>query len=161
MKPMPERFEDRKRFGLWISVLNRAASIYFSKALKPFGLGPSQQAYLLALSPGEKIRQAELARRLMVDKANAARAVGRLMDLGYLDREFCSGDRREKLVSLTPAGRSVRERAAELSSTWMGELRSSVTPEEWEVMGRGIEKMALREMEFAGDYEPEPESSIV
>jgi DNA-binding MarR family transcriptional regulator len=158
---MPEGSGNGGRFGLWISVLTRAASIYFTKALRPYGLGPSQQAYLLAVAPGEQIRQDELARRLLVDKANVARAVGRLLDLGYLERECCSEDRREKLVRLTPTGWEVRDRAEELSSIWIEELRSAVTPEEWKVLKRGIEKMAAKGMEFAGAYEAEPAGPAV
>ena len=157
---MPEDVVNGGSFGLWNSVLNRAASVYFSKALRPYGLGPAQQAYLLAVSPGERIPQDELARRLMVDKANAARAVVKLLELGYLERECCSEDRREKLIRLSPAGQSVREKAAELSSVWIEELKSAVTPEEWKVLRRGIEKMALRGMEFAGAYEPDFDSNI-
>ncbi|MFP4563250.1 MAG: MarR family winged helix-turn-helix transcriptional regulator [Spirochaetia bacterium] len=157
---MSEGAADRAGFGLWISVLNRAATIYFSKALKPYGLGPSQQAYLLSISPGEKIRQDELARRLRVDKANAARAVAKLLKLGYLERECCFEDRREKLVSLTPAGRAVRDSAAEISSGWIEELKSSVTSKEWGVLIRGIEKMARKGMNFAEDYEPDFDSII-
>jgi MarR family transcriptional regulator, organic hydroperoxide resistance regulator len=157
---MPEGAGNRAGFGLWISVLNRAASIYFSKALKPYGLGPSQQAYLLAIGPGERIRQDELARRLMVDKANAARAVGRLLELGYLERECCPADRREKLINLTPSGRSVRDRAEEISSTWIEELESAVPPREWTALCRGIGKMARKGMDFAEAYDPDFDSII-
>ena len=73
-------------FGLWISILNRSAGAYFQRELSHWGLGPGQQAYLLALSPGKGTTQEELSRQLKVDKANVSRAVKSLMALGYVER---------------------------------------------------------------------------
>lgn len=129
-------------FGLSVSVLTRGAGIYFQKNLKPFGLGPGQQAYLLALSPGEHIIQDELATRLKVDKANVTRAIKGLEQLGYIDRQIPPLDKRSKLISLSSEGLKVRVQLETLASDWVSSLKSVLTQEEWETTVRSLAKMA-------------------
>lgn len=132
-------------------MLNRAAHVYFSKKLTPLGLGPGQQAYLLVVLPGEKVSQDEIARRLVMDKANVARALASLERLGYVHRRPAQADRRVRLVTLTEEGAAARETVEGHMRAWVGELRKAVAPGQWEQLVSTIEAVARRAMEHAMD----------
>jgi DNA-binding MarR family transcriptional regulator len=119
-------------FGRSISLLNRAAGAYFSKSLKPLGLGPGQQAYLLALEPGECINQDALAERLQVDKANVTRALAALEALACVRRLPSARDGRERLIELTARGLSVRDEAEAVASSWARRLQAGFSDDEWD-----------------------------
>jgi DNA-binding MarR family transcriptional regulator len=127
VKPM----ESGNEFGRAISLLNRTAGAYFSKSLKALGIGPGQQAYLLALEPGECINQEALAKRLSVDKANVARALAALEALGCVKRQPSARDGRERLVELAPRGLKVRAEVEEAASRWIRRLQAGFSDEEW------------------------------
>jgi DNA-binding MarR family transcriptional regulator len=123
--------ESGNEFGRAISLLNRAAGAYFSKRLKPLGLGPGQQAYILALVPGERINQDTLAERLHVDKANVTRALSALDALGYVKRLPSERDGRERLIELSPRGLGARAATEEAAAQWLRRLQAGFGEAEW------------------------------
>lgn len=129
-------------FGRSISILNRVAGGYFQKKLKPYGLGPGQQAYLLALLPGEEIIQEQLSLRLKVDRANVTRAVKGLEFLGYIKRTRSDEDKRLWMVSLTVKGFEVRTEVENIARKWLETLKSSVTSEQWSITEECLKVMA-------------------
>ncbi|WP_169730490.1 MarR family winged helix-turn-helix transcriptional regulator [Salinispira pacifica] len=136
--------EDSKgSFGLWISIINRSAQSYFYHKLEPFGLGTGQQAYLLALLPGEEIVQDQLAQRLQIDRANVTRALGSLIKSGYVQRRISPEDRRARLVSLTEKGTEVRREVEGIASQWIETLQKAVSADEWNQSEQTLRKIAL------------------
>lgn len=142
--------ESGNRFGRAISLLNRAAGAYFSKTLKPSGLGPGQQAYLLALAPGERINQETLAERLHVDKANVTRALAALEALGYVDRMPSARDGRERLLELSARGSGARAQAEEAASRWARRLQAGFSDGEWRELEALLERAASNAVEGQG-----------
>lgn len=138
------------RFGAWISVLNRAAQVYFTRVLEPYSIGPGQQAYLLVLEPGERVSQQEIGLRLSMDKANVARSVQSLVSAGYFARRRSADDKRRWEVSLTKAGAHVRSEIEALMQGWVAAIRSDVTEEEWTPFVETLAQIASRAMEHAG-----------
>jgi DNA-binding MarR family transcriptional regulator len=136
--------EEDPGFGLWISIINRSAQSYFQHYLQDLGVGPGQQAYLLAISPGETIKQEELVHRLKVDRANVTRALQSLERSGCIRRSGDPNDRRAKAISLSEEGIAVRAQVLEVAKSWIDILKSTVTPKEWSQVQRILEKMALR-----------------
>jgi DNA-binding MarR family transcriptional regulator len=134
--------EEASGFGRAISIINRKALAYFSRRLKPLGLGPGQQAYLLALDPGEAVPQEELARRLSVDKANVSRAVRGLEELGYLRRVRSGDDARAVELSLTESGRQAREAAETIAADWIALLKRALSADEWRAAESALERIA-------------------
>lgn len=135
-------FDAESRFGQYISLINRAAQGYFYRELKGYNIGPGQQAYLLALFPGEKIPQEELARRLKVDKANVTRAVKALEVQEYIARERHGSDGRSRLISLTPLGIETRREIEEIARLWVEKLKAPLKEEEWAGLNAALEKIA-------------------
>jgi DNA-binding MarR family transcriptional regulator len=78
-----------------------------------------------AIGPGGTTA-AELGRRLGVSKQAAAKTIGSLERLGYVERGADSGDGRRKIVRLTPRGVDVLARSArifdDLRAGWAGTL---------------------------------------
>jgi DNA-binding MarR family transcriptional regulator len=142
MRSKGREMNEKSRFGLWISVLNRAAYKYYNKVLTPYGIGPRVQAYLISLLPGETVTQQDLADRLYVNKANVARAMKQLESRGYVRRVQSHADRRKVQVTLTDRGEQVRNIVEEKMKQWVDELRSHISPLEWEQMVSTIEKIA-------------------
>jgi DNA-binding MarR family transcriptional regulator len=65
----------------------------------------------LRLSDGA-MRMSELAEMALISRSAATRLVDKIEQAGYVERYVCPTDRRGMVVSLTPEGRKVQERAA-------------------------------------------------
>jgi DNA-binding MarR family transcriptional regulator len=118
-------------FGLHLSMINRAAQAYFTRELKNLPVGPGQQAYLLAIQPGEAIVQEELVRRLRVDPANVTRALAALEMAALVRRRPDPQDRRAAIVELTDDGIQVRRQVERISRNWISLLKGGLDDEQW------------------------------
>ncbi|MFP4112988.1 MAG: MarR family winged helix-turn-helix transcriptional regulator [Spirochaetota bacterium] len=143
------------RFGAAFALLNRSAHAYFASRLAPFGIRPAHQGYLLVILPNEEINQERIANRHQVDKANAARAVALLEQLGYVSRRKDPMDRRNWLVSLTETGMEVRAAVESMMREWVEVLSNSVDAGTWRTMLTGVESMARAAAEYASDPGPD------
>jgi DNA-binding MarR family transcriptional regulator len=130
------------RFGLYISIINRAAQGYFYHKLKGFDIGPGQQAYLLTLFPGETIVQDELSQRLKVDKANVTRALKGLENSGYIKRARSTKDKRAWEISLTQKGIEVREEIESISKEWIQLLKKPLSEDDWNHLEKYLRDIA-------------------
>ena len=72
------------------------------------GLSPAQVTALLTLVPGEAIPMRSLAARLDYDASNLSVLVDRLERRGAVERRSDPGDRRVKVLVLTPEGERLR-----------------------------------------------------
>ncbi|MER8187815.1 MarR family transcriptional regulator [Kitasatospora sp. NPDC094015] len=80
----------------------------FALAAGRHGLNPSQAKALKAVQ--EPVPMRALAGRLGCDASNVTGIVDRLESLGLAHRETAAGDRRVKIVAITPAGRTILDR---------------------------------------------------
>ncbi|MBB6480421.1 MarR family winged helix-turn-helix transcriptional regulator [Spirochaeta isovalerica] len=129
-------------FGRSLSILSRAATAYFQRELKPFGIGPGQQAYLLSILPGEILILDELARRMAVDNANVTRAVKALESSGYLEKRPSEIDRRAWNITLTEEGAAVREKVEETAKQWVSGIRSAIDDDSWHTTVKTLDAIA-------------------
>jgi len=82
-------------------------------ALDEFGLTFPQAHALRLLDPEQPSPMNEIADRLVCDASNVTGIADRLESRGLIERRAGSGDRRVKMLALTPAGAEVRERVIE------------------------------------------------
>ncbi|MEZ5077687.1 MAG: MarR family transcriptional regulator [Solirubrobacterales bacterium] len=77
--------------------------------------GISVSAYevllFLAEAPGNRLRMAEIADRVLLSRSGLTRLVDRLVELGYVTRCVADEDRRGSFAELTEAGRRQFEAA--------------------------------------------------
>jgi MarR family transcriptional regulator, organic hydroperoxide resistance regulator len=80
----------------------------FHAACAEHELTKPQAGALLQLDPERPIPMSRLAGALMCDASNVTGLVDRLEDRGLVQRQSAPGDRRIKMLALTPAGARVR-----------------------------------------------------
>ncbi len=73
-----------------------------------FDLSPTQCHVLHLIEPGQPMPMGRLAEALACDASNVTGLVDRLESRGLVQRQLAAGDRRVKVLGLTPAGRRLR-----------------------------------------------------
>ena len=82
--------------------------------LHELGLTFPQAHALRLLDPDRPLPMSAIAERLVCDASNVTGIADRLEARGYVERRSAEGDRRIKVLALTPAGVKVRERVLAL-----------------------------------------------
>lgn len=90
-----------------INKLYRYTQSYTDDTLKRFNLSSGTYPYLLMLSKNEGISQNQISKKLNVDKAMSARAIKRLIDLGYIKKDVDEEDSRAYKLFLTDSAKAV------------------------------------------------------
>jgi MarR family transcriptional regulator, lower aerobic nicotinate degradation pathway regulator len=101
-----------------------------NEALADEGVLKSRFRVLLAMADDGPLSQAELGRRVHVDRSDMAAVVAELEDLGYVTRERDATDRRRNVVALTAAGSDALERMDAAVETAQARLLEPLTPDE-------------------------------
>lgn len=79
---------------------------------RPHGLSPAQFNVLNLLAPhASGLRASDLAAQLVVDPSNITRLLAKMRDAGWLEPVDYPADRRQYVVTLTPAGRKLWSKA--------------------------------------------------
>ena len=97
-------------FGLLVELADRLRA-FMDRAAADEGLTPPQAHALLTLE--EPLHMSALAERKLCDPSSVTSLVKRLERAGLAQRVVDNGDRRARLVRLTPKGRRVRGRLQE------------------------------------------------
>src|SRR5271157_3485951 len=100
--PEPSEFN----LGFLVHDVSRLRRVVIDHALKPLGITRSQCWVLANLHwhNGEPAMQTEFAKALDLGKVALGGLLDRLEAHGYIVRRPAPGDRRAKLVEITPAG---------------------------------------------------------
>jgi MarR family transcriptional regulator, organic hydroperoxide resistance regulator len=93
-----------------LSLANRARLV---AALDDLGLTFPQAHALRLLDPKRPLPMSEIADRLVCDASNVTGIADRLETRNLLERRTGRGDRRVKMLALTPEGAELRERVIE------------------------------------------------
>ena len=101
-----------------------------NEALADEGVLKSRFRVLLAMADDGPLSQAELGRRVHVDRSDMATVVAELEDHGYVTRERDATDRRRNVVALTAAGSDALERMDAAVETAQARLLEPLTPDE-------------------------------
>jgi MarR family 2-MHQ and catechol resistance regulon transcriptional repressor len=97
---------------LWLVLMkaHRALSRHAERSIEPSGLGLSDFAVLEVLLSKGPQKVNDIGRRVDLTSGSITAAVDRLENRGLVMRELDDGDRRSRIVRLTPAGRAhIRE----------------------------------------------------
>lgn len=111
--PRPPATEDDPAVEAWGLVwkLMQASKQRMMRLAGELDLAPMQLHALRLLEPGEELPMRALAQSLFCDPSNVTGIVDRLEARGLIERRGAEHDRRLKILTLTPEGRRVRERA--------------------------------------------------
>jgi DNA-binding MarR family transcriptional regulator len=103
----------------------------------PRRLTVSQYLTLRAIARGE-ISAADLSRRTGVSAPAVSQLVSSLADGGLIDRIRVEGDRRRRLLLLTPSGESALEESGALLRQELGTLLADLPKPEADALGRAL-----------------------
>lgn len=149
---MSQPVQDVGPISALIPAVARAHRSLAGSLLREVGLYPGQELLLMLLWEREPRSPGEIARELHVEPPTAVKAVARLEEAGLVERARSTDDRRVVLVSLTPAGRALRERVeqiwAELERRTVGDLGAADRARLIELLGTISRNV--------GDAGPEP-----
>jgi DNA-binding MarR family transcriptional regulator len=106
------------------------------------GVTMAQAKVLYVVTAAGEIRMSELATRLGVGMSAASEQVDRLVDLGLLRRHSDEVDRRQVVMTTTPAAIELLERFRELNQRQLRELLVRLDAAELGVVDRSIEILA-------------------
>lgn len=95
--------------GFLVHDVSRLRRAFFDESMRPYGLTRSQWWVLgqLTRHKGQAMSQVELAKHLDIGKAALGSLVDKLEAGGYVQRNTVPGDRRVKLIAVTPKGHEV------------------------------------------------------
>ncbi|PRY38084.1 MarR family winged helix-turn-helix transcriptional regulator [Umezawaea tangerina] len=112
MEEDPLALENQVCFAL--SIAARGVVAVYKPLLEPMGLTHPQYLVMLALWQRDPLSGKELCRLLRLDPGTLSPLLKRLEAAGYLTRDRDRGDERALAVTLTPAGRALRDEALKI-----------------------------------------------
>ena len=131
------------RLSYAIFQLARAHRGHAAAMLRALNLHPGQELLLMQLFDRDGRTQAELLERAGLDHSTVSKSLRRMQEAGLLTREPAAHDRRVMVVSLTDAGRALREPIADMWRTLEQISVRDLTPDQVEMFttcARTIEK---------------------
>lgn len=141
--PAPDYFDVRRRIPYVVRAVDRA--------FRPHVGGNRSVAelqVLLAVARSGQITTRELRRWLELPSSTVATVTGRLERAGLMERRRWAGDRRTRLLVVTPAGRVEAERAAagyrHADRLLLGELTPSERDELHRLLRRALAALGAR-----------------
>lgn len=102
------------RLGYLIKVVQLRFSENVRAALAPLAIDTREWAALISLDDHRPNSQAEVAKRAGIDRTTMVALLDALENKGLVRRRPDRDDRRKNVVELTPHGRDLRRRAAQL-----------------------------------------------
>lgn len=118
----------------------RTVTRMYDEALRPAHLRATQFSLLVFLSRTSHVRVCDLAAALQLDDTTLPRNL-RPLDKRGLVKVRQGSDRREKRVSITPAGRKILAGAAPLWIAAQERLKRRVRPTDWTAAFRALPRI--------------------
>lgn len=132
--------DDKLCFQLYATSLKMTQ--LYKPMLSALGLTYPQYLVMLLLWDQEGLGIKDLAERLQQDSGSITPLVKRLEAQGYLLRERDPRDERNRVLTLTPAGRQLRQASAAIDQA-IADNCSVIAPE-FEIMMAGLRKLNAR-----------------
>lgn len=122
----------RNLLNKYIAMIDRASQGYLDEALKKYKLSSGTYPFILALYDNEGINQNALSEYVKVDKALSARAIKKLIELGYVEKIINNKDARAYKLYLTEKANDVVPEVREALDAWLHIITNGLTEEEKE-----------------------------
>jgi len=136
------QLQGRKTPARFITLLFRMFTVYLNQEMLKFKIGTGQYIFLAELFDEDGRSQDDLTRSTFLNKANTARALKKLEELGFIRRVSDGDDRRIKRTYLEPAAREIEEEFWEIVLKWSEILSQDLSRQRQELLLADLEKMA-------------------
>lgn len=127
--------------GKYLSYIYRSGQCYIAKELEKYNIGSGQYFFLFSLYGEDGVSQETLTEKLKVDKATTGRAVQKLLEEGYVERQKDPKDRRAYKIYLTEKGKRMKPIIRRVVHNWVSSLLKDFNEEEKEIMLKLLNKM--------------------
>jgi DNA-binding MarR family transcriptional regulator len=135
--------DERIRIGFLIHDVSRLRRTAFDQHVKPLGITRSQWWVLSGISRHyqQGITQTDLARVLELGKVALGGLVDRLERRGYVERQRDPYDRRINHLILTPKGREILRKMAEVGTRMNSKIMKGINMEHQYLLGELLRTM--------------------
>lgn len=148
-------YPEYRLFSSLIFQVNRLASLYFKTASRDyqrqFGMGVPEVRLLNIIGGMPWASAQEVVETSSMDKGLVSRAMGTLIDGGYLRRQQDGKDRRRSTLELTEAGEQLYRRIRSAKERRHRRTLSGMTPEECRTLYRLLAKATTAAQQMTED----------
>lgn len=128
-----------------LSVLtNRISQSLADLYAERFGISITEWRVIAVLGRYPQLSANGVAERTAMDKVAVSRAVARLLERGFLQRDMHEQDRRRSVLELSPAGYAVYDQVVPLALDYERQLLAPLEPDERELLDRLMQKLGSR-----------------
>ena len=124
-----------------ITAIARCAAAYRQEQLAPLGLKAIHASYLATLLRTPGLTQEQLAKRVYVNKSNAARQVAVLEEAGFVRRSLSDEDKRAMLVYPTEKAYEAWPQIRQIFRDWEALVAQDLTEEQRQLLIEMLAKM--------------------
>lgn len=124
-----------------ITEIARCGNQYRDEQLECYGIKGVHASTLLEVCRNPGISQDELARRVCLNKSNAARQAAKLEDAGYIQRKTSPADKRVLELYPTEKALQVKPEIQRINRSWREYLTTELTEEEINTTLRVLDRM--------------------
>lgn len=114
----------------WAEVFMRHEMRDFLQVAKSTGMSMGQMGTLMRLHHHGVCGVSDLGEYLGVTNAASSQMIHKLVEQGLLERSEDPGDRRNKLITLSPSGKKLVHDIIAARHSWLEDLASQLDPEE-------------------------------
>ncbi len=126
----------------WFLVIHRSRHAFLRERFGHLDIEPRLLPLLRRLYGAEGLRQEDLSAESGLDKSTIAHGIRRLIDLGYVTRGPCPGDRRSYHLSLTEKANALVPAVDAAMQEWADGLTADFSPEEVRTLDAYLQRMA-------------------
>ena len=145
---MNKHSSKEESLGRWISVIHRYGHSYLEKQRGALGISHGHVAFLVGLYHRDDLSQEELSEAIGLDKTNTARAIKKLLELGYVSISPDPADKRIHRLHLTAKGRDTAPKIIEFLKRWTEVLSQGFSSDEKKILLGLLKRMAANAQAF-------------
>ncbi|WP_295054569.1 MarR family transcriptional regulator [Sulfuricurvum sp.] len=132
-------FESDKSIGFLIAKARNVLKNEFEKELKEYSLSYAHRVILVRLSEKEGLTQKELAQDTYFEQSNLTLMLDKLELKGLVKRSAKENDRRAYIVTITPAGKKLRDSLVQMGEDVMDKALKGLSGEQKEDLSRMLQ----------------------
>jgi DNA-binding MarR family transcriptional regulator len=132
--------------------LYRCTQAYANEVLAKYKLSSGTYPYLFVLSRKEGINQNQISKELNIDKAMSARAIKRLIDLGYVKKQEDIEDSRAYKLFLTDQGKAIIPTVKRELLHWNEMITKDLSLDEEEKVLDLLSRVLYNAKEYRNEY---------
>jgi DNA-binding MarR family transcriptional regulator len=130
--------ELRVELEAWLNLSTQRAMDEFMRFIRKRGLSVPQMNLMMYLYYHGACEMNHLVEPLQVGKSAVSQIVERMVQQGYLERSEVAGDRRTRMVQISPTAEQVILEGIAARQSWLDDPASELTAEEQELLLRAL-----------------------